>query len=68
MQKTEKCLTHGYSSESTLPELSYEYQRDRVCMIFRNLCILVLWTKVALALEGLKCNKKLQTTKLFKFT
>ena len=24
-------------------------------MIFKNLCIVVLWTKVASALEGLKC-------------
>ena len=47
-------LANGYSSESTQLELSNEYQHDRVQMIFTNLCILVLWPKVALALEGLK--------------
>ena len=26
-------------------------------MVFKNLCILVLWTKVALALEGLKWSE-----------
>ena len=46
-------LANGYSSESTQLELSYEYQQDRVWMIFRNLSILVIWTKVASALEGL---------------
>ena len=47
-------LAHGYSSESTQQELSNEYQHDRVWMIYKNLCILVLWTKVASALKGLK--------------
>ena len=46
-------LANGYSSERTQRELSYEYQHDRVWMIFKNLCVLVLWTKVAPALEGL---------------
>ena len=46
-------LANGYSSESAQRELSYEYQQDRVWMIFRNLSILVIWTQVALALEGL---------------
>ena len=45
-------LAHGYSSESTRQELSNEYQHDRVYMVFKNLCILVLRTKVASALEG----------------
>ena len=47
-------LANGYSSESTQLELFNEYQDDRVQMVFRKLCILVLWTKVASALEGLK--------------
>ena len=47
-------LANGYSSVSTQQELSNEYQHDRVKMIFKNLCILVLWTKVASALEGLR--------------
>ena len=47
-------LANGYSSESTQRELSNEYQHDRVWMVFKNLCICVLWSKVALALEGLK--------------
>ena len=46
-------LVNGYSSESTQRELSNEYQHDRVEMVFKNLSILVLWTKVASALEGL---------------
>ena len=46
-------LAHGYSSESTQWELSNEYQDDRVSMFFKKICILVLWTKAASALEGL---------------
>ena len=46
-------LANGYSYESTQRELSNEYQHDRVQMLFENLCVLVLWTKVASALEGL---------------
>ena len=34
-------------------ELSNEYQHDRVLIVFNNGCILVLWLKVASALEGL---------------
>ena len=30
------------------------YQHGRVKMFFKNLCALVLWTKVASALEGLR--------------
>ena len=50
---TTETLAYGYSYESTQRELSNEYQHDRVLMIFKNLCVLVLWTKVASALEGL---------------
>ena len=35
-----------------------EYQHDRVQMAFLNLCILVLGTKLALALKGLMINQK----------
>ena len=35
-------LECGYSSEGTRRELSNEYQHDRVKMVFKNLCILVL--------------------------
>ena len=52
-KKTEKntaTLAHRYSFESTQLELSNEYQQDRVWRVFKNLCILVLWTKVILAL------------------
>ena len=42
-------LANGYSPESTQRELSNEYQHDRV----QKLCFLVLWKKVASALEGL---------------
>ena len=49
VQMTET-LAYGYSSESTQQGLSNEYQHDRV---FKNLCIFLLWMKVASALEGL---------------
>ena len=42
---------NGYSSESTDRELSNEYQRNRVLMGFKNVCVLVPRTKVASALE-----------------
>ena len=44
---------NGYSSESTQRELSNEYKHDRVPMGFKNICVFVIWTKVASALEGL---------------
>ena len=47
-------LANGYSSESTQRELSNEYQHDRVWVFFKNLGVIVLWTKVASALEGLR--------------
>ena len=46
-------LANGYSSESTQRELSNEYQHDRVLMVFKDFSVLVLWTNVASALEGL---------------
>ena len=46
-------LAYGYSYESTQQELSNEYQQNRVQMVFKNLCILVLWTKETSAMEGL---------------
>ena len=55
-------LAYGYLSESVQRELSNEYQHDRVKMVFKNLCVLWLWTKVATALEELgkaKCLKLL---------
>ena len=56
MQKSEKItktLANGYSSESAQRELSNEYQHGKVWRVFKNLCILVLWMKVASAFEGL---------------
>ena len=56
MQKSWKItetLANGYSSESTQRELSNEYQHDRVLIVFKDFGILVLWMKVASALEGL---------------
>ena len=47
-------LANGYSSESTPRELSNEYQHDWVWMVIKNLCIFVLWIKVASALDRLK--------------
>ena len=53
-ENLKKWLADGFSSESTQRELSNEYQHDRVqVFFFKNLCILLLWTKVASALEGL---------------
>ena len=55
-KKTEKItetLANGYLSESTQRGLTNEYQHDRVKMVFKILCILVLQEKVASALEGL---------------
>ena len=45
-------LEHGYSAERCQQELSNEYQHDRVKMGFKNLCVLVLWMKVASALKS----------------
>ena len=45
-------FAHGYSSKSTQCELSNKYQHDRVKMVLKNICVLVLWTKVALAMVG----------------
>ena len=49
-------LAYEYSSESTQQELFDGYQHDRVQMVFKNLRIHVLSTKVASALEGLNIN------------
>ena len=46
-------LANGYKYESTQRELSNEYQHARVWLIFKNLCLLMVWKKVASALEGL---------------
>ena len=46
-------LAHGYLSESTQRELFDEYQHNGVPIVFRNPCIIVLWMKVAIALERL---------------
>ena len=51
-------LVYGYSSESTQGEISNEYQHGRVWIVNKNLCILVLWMKEALALEELKSFMK----------
>ena len=56
MQKSWKMietLANGYSSERTQRGLSNQYQHDRVKMVFKNICILVLCRKVASAFEGL---------------
>ena len=46
-------LAHVYSSESAQQEPSNEYKHDGVKMVFKNDCVLMLWTEVALALEWL---------------
>ena len=57
-------LANGYSSESTQRELSNEYQHDMVSMFFKNLCVLLLWAKVASALEGLSGGSRESTAYL----
>ena len=42
----------GYSSDSTLQELSFEYQHNRVKMVFKTFCIFLPWTKIASARKG----------------
>ena len=51
--KMTETLANGYSSESTRREQSNEYQHDRVSMVFKNICVLELWTKMDSALKGL---------------
>ena len=55
--KITETLANGYSSESTQRELSNEYQHGRVLMVFKDFGILVLWMRVASALEGLSENQ-----------
>ena len=56
LKRMTETLAYGYSSDSTQRELSNEYQHDRVQMVFENLSVIVIWMKVALALEGLSCR------------
>ena len=58
IRKMTQTLANGYSYESAQRELSNEYQHDRVQMVIKNLCVIVLGMKVALALEGLKLHQK----------
>ena len=47
--KMTETLANGYSYESAQRELSNEYQHDRVQMVIKNLCVIVLGMKVATA-------------------
>ena len=49
-KKKTETLACGYSSESTLLELSNEYQKDRVKMFFKILCVLVPWGESSLSI------------------
>ena len=56
MRKSSKMietLARGYSSKGTRRELSNECQYDRVSMVFINIHVPVIRTKVASAFEGL---------------
>ena len=64
-RKMTETLAHGHSSESAQRELSNEYQHDRVWMIFKNLRVIVLWAKVASALEGLSWFSKIYASLRF---
>ena len=52
--KMTETLTRAYvySFESSQRELFNEYQHDRVQMVFKNLCALLLLMEIALAWEG----------------
>ena len=54
MKNITETLAHEYSFESTQREPSNEYQHDRVWIVFKNLCVFVLWTNASSALKGLK--------------
>ena len=65
MQNAEKMtetLANWYSSESTQGELFNEYQHDKVWMIFKNVCIFVLWMKLATSSIKVKNTKGEQQT------
>ena len=53
LKKVSETQANIYSSESTHRELFSEFQHDRVSRVFKKLCVLVLWMKVASAFEGL---------------
>ena len=61
-------LANGYSYERAPRELSYEYQLDRVKLVFKNLSVPVLSMKVASALEGLIFYHWLKGASLFLHT
>ena len=44
---------------SAQQELPNGYQHDRVKMVFKNLCVLILMTKAASALEGVRPSEHL---------
>ena len=53
--KMAETLVHG----STKRELSNEYVHDRVWMVFKSICFLMLRTKVASELKGLRVQVKI---------
>ena len=60
-------MANGYSFESTQRELFNEYQHDRIWMVFENVCVRVLWKKVASALRGLYKSNKYDSKQRFSF-
>ena len=46
-------LANGYSSEGAGQALSNEHQQDRVKMVSKGFCFLVIGTKVASEFKGL---------------
>ena len=66
--KMTETLPYGNSYESTQQELSNEYPHDRVRIVFKDLCALVLWMKVAPASEGLIDSSNLSSTCSLLFT
>ena len=57
LKKVTGNTAYGSSSESGQRELSNEHRYVRVKRVFKNICVVVLWMKVASAsLEGLTIN------------
>ena len=46
-ERMTETLAYGHSSDNSQRELSNEHQHDRFKMVFKNLCVVVLWMEVA---------------------
>ena len=60
--KMSETLSHRYASDRTQWELTNEYQHGRDWIVFKNICVVLLWVKVASALDGLKKDQTQKQT------